>query len=140
MRARNDLLRFCTVEMRAPIGNDAVTAVRTISFAAIAYDGVVRNSHFRFINHRERWIRRLQAPDAVRHTFGTSGQLHKFRAGKRGCHSVEQLKWEPDQANTKATQTAAGHVASAMRGTNEHNAMDSRIGAISQSSHNETIA
>src|SRR5262245_34785714 len=139
MRARNDLFRFRAVEMRAPIWHHAVTAVWAVSFAAIANDGVIRNSHFRCINHRERRIGWLKAPDAVRHTFGTSGQLHKLGAGERGRHSIKQLEWKPDEANPKAAYPAAGHVTSPMRSTNEHNAFDSRICVISQSSHNETV-
>src|SRR5262249_41153282 len=126
--------------MRAPIRHDAVTAVWTISFAAITDNGVIRNSYFWFINHRERWISRLQSPDTVRKTFGASGQLHKFGAGERVRHRTEHLERKPDQTNTQATQSTAGHIASAMRSTNEYNAVDSGICAISQSSHNETIA
>src|SRR6516164_6042295 len=112
MWPRNDLLGFRAVEVRAPIRHDAVAAVRTVSFAAITDDGVVRNSHFCFVNHRERWIRRLQAPDAVRKTFCTSSQLHKFTARKRLLHCIKQLERQPDQVNAKTTQSAAGHVTS----------------------------
>src|SRR5262249_10828448 len=126
--------------MRAPIWHDAVTAVRAVSLPAIADDGVIRNSHFWFVNHRERWIGRLQSPDAVRKTFGTSSQSHKLSTRKRVLHCIEQLEWQPDQANAKATQSAAGHITPAMWSTNEHNAVNSGVCAIRQSSHHETIA
>src|SRR6516165_10875930 len=101
---------------------------------------MIRNSHLWYINHGERGIRRLQPPDAVRKTFGTSGQLHKFSAGERGRHCRKQLERKPDQTNAKTTQSAAGHVTPPMWRTNKDNAMDSGICAKSQSSHNETIA
>src|ERR1041384_2761851 len=130
---------FRAIEMRTPVGYNAVTAVRTVTFAAIADDRVIRNAHFWFINYRERWIGRLQSPDAVWKTFGASGYLREFGARKRVLHGSKHLKRKPDQANAKATQTAAGHIASAMRSTNENNAFDSRIRAISQSSRNQTV-
>src|SRR5215813_14154491 len=114
MRARNDLFGFRAVEMRAPVRHNTVTAVRTVTFPSVADDGVIRNSHFWFINHGERWIRWPQPPDAIRKTSGTSGQLHKFSAGERVRHRIKQLERQPDQTNAKATQSAAGHIASAM--------------------------
>ncbi len=40
---RNDgQLRFGAVEVRAPVGNDAIAAVRRVTFAAIADDRVIR--------------------------------------------------------------------------------------------------
>src|SRR5215468_3114610 len=125
--------------MRAPIRHDAVTAVRTISFAAIADDRVIRDSHGRFINYRERWIRRLQPCDTVRKTFGTSCQLHQLGAGERVLHGIKQLEWKPDQADAKATQSAAGHVTSPMWCANKYNAMDSRIRPISHSANDKAV-
>ena len=113
--------------MRAPIGHNAVGAVWRVAFPAITNDRMIRYADRRTVDNRQPWVRRFQACDAVWETFGTSGQLHEVSAGKRVLHLCGNVKWKTDQANAKSTQTAAGHLAPAMRSTNEDNSFNPGI-------------
>ena len=53
--------------------------------------------------------------------------MHEVSAGKRVLHLCGNVKWKTDQANAKSTQTAAGHLAPAMRSTNEDNSFNPGI-------------
>src|SRR5439155_9261133 len=116
------------IEMRTPVRDDTVSAVRAMVLPAVTDDRVIRNRDRHAVDYRERWIRWFQARDTVRETFGSSGQLHKFCAGERVCHGRGNVKWKSDQASAKSTQSAASHLAPAVRGTNEHDAFNPRIG------------
>jgi hypothetical protein len=53
--AGNDLLGLGTIEMRAPVSYNTVTAVWTTAFSAVADDRVIGNADPRFIDYRQRW-------------------------------------------------------------------------------------
>ena len=65
---RNNLLRFGSVEMRTPIGHDAVAAIRGIAASAIADDRVIRNAfrHWQCIHFLYERIVRRKGIDTVR--------------------------------------------------------------------------
>src|SRR5215472_2818019 len=66
--ARYNLFRFSSVQMRTPIGHDAVAAIWGIAAPTITDDRVIRNPfhHWQRIRFLHKWIVRRQGIDTVR--------------------------------------------------------------------------
>src|SRR4029453_5200487 len=122
--------------MRAPVGHDAVTAVRERSrLTAVTDDRVVGRLDYVLVQNRE--IRRFwrKVADAVREPAIVELPQRFLRdLAFHRCDKVDRKRY---QLNGKCANAARRHFAAAMGSTNEDDSLDAGVGLESRGSRNK---
>jgi hypothetical protein len=138
MWAGDDEFGLSTIEMRTPIRNNAVGAVRRVAFAPVADDRMIGSANGHLVHDEKRRIFRGKAENAVGKSLGAASeggklvpdQILDFTADRAGKN---------DHTHGEFTNSPNCHFAATMRRADEDDAMDLRVGVEDKSAVDEAV-
>src|SRR5882724_2863292 len=114
--ARRDKFAFGTIEVAAPVSDDAVAAVRSVATAAVTDNGVIRNSlrDRDLIDCYNETIVRGERVHAVGKTLQLQCRRVSGQAFAQRPTDCEELRWRSYQHRTDASDPVAGKICTTM--------------------------